>query len=109
MINDKFFAPTFHGRSGHMYHTSDLTQFLSVFRTNTNMRISIKSAVVAVALCITVTALVTAHQSSPRAITPEDYYSLEFLIDPHISPDLKLVPYVVTHGESAPHRRECNF
>jgi dipeptidyl aminopeptidase/acylaminoacyl peptidase len=109
MINDKFFAPTFHGRSGHMYHTSDLTQFLSVFRTNTNMRISINSAVVAVALCITVTSLASAQQTSPRGITPEDYYSFEFLSDPDISPDGKLVAYVVTKVDRAQNRRNSSI
>ncbi len=48
----------------------------------------------------------TAQQTgSPRGITPEDYYGFEFLSDPNISPDGKLVAYVVTRIDRAQNRR----
>jgi len=40
-----------------------------------------------------------------RGITPEDYFAFEFLSDPHISPDGKLVAYVVTKVDRAQNRR----
>src|SRR5258705_9750641 len=46
-----------------------------------------------------------AQQTSLRGITPEDYYSFEFLNDPQISPDGKLVAYVVTKVDRAQNRR----
>src|SRR2546430_3502110 len=42
---------------------------------------------------------------SPRGITPEDYFSLEFARDPNFSPDGKLVAYVVTKIDRAQNRR----
>ena len=42
---------------------------------------------------------------SLRGITPEDYFAFEFLSDPHISPDGKLVAYVVTKIDRAQNRR----
>ena len=46
--------------------------------------------------CLLVLAGLAAAQQSPRGITPEDYFSFEFISDPNISPDGKLVAYVVT-------------
>src|SRR5262249_51935850 len=40
-----------------------------------------------------------------RGVTPEDYFAFEFLSDPHISPDGKLVAYVVTKVDRAQNRR----
>src|SRR5262249_49797636 len=40
-----------------------------------------------------------------RGVTPEDYYAFQFLSDPHISPDGKLVAYVVTRVDGAQNRR----
>src|SRR5690242_4259262 len=48
-------------------------------------------------------------QTSPRGITPEDYYSFEFVSDPHISPDGKLVAYVVTKVDHAQNRRSSSI
>ena len=44
---------------------------------------------------------------APRGITPEDYYSFEFISDPNISPDGKLVAYVVTKIDRAQNRRNA--
>ncbi len=73
------------------------------------MRISIKSAVIAVVLCIVVAPFTGAQQTPPRGITPEDYYSVEFLTDPHISPNGKLVAYVVTKVDRVQNRRNSSI
>src|SRR5262245_51027742 len=44
-------------------------------------------------------------QEAQRGITPEDYFAFEFLSDPHISPDGKLIVYVVTKVDRAQNRR----
>lgn len=49
--------------------------------------------------------LVSSAQQSPRGITPEDYYAFEFISDPQISPDGKLVAYVITKVDRAQNRR----
>ena len=102
-------ARTFHRLVIDMYHTAALTQIVSVSRTKYNMRISIKSAVIAVAFCFIATPLTRAQQTSLRGITPEDYYSFEFLTDPHISPNGKLVAYVVTKVDRVQNRRNSSI
>jgi dipeptidyl aminopeptidase/acylaminoacyl peptidase len=77
------------------------------FQNKYNMRI--KSAVVAVVLCITVASFTVAQQVGPRGITPEDYYSFEFLSDPRISPDGKLAAYVVTKVDRTQNRRNSSI
>jgi dipeptidyl aminopeptidase/acylaminoacyl peptidase len=46
---------------------------------------------------------------SPRGITPEDYFAFEFMSDPNLSPDGKLVAYVVTKIERAQNRRNSSI
>ena len=41
-----------------------------------------------------------------RGITPEDYFSFQFISDPHLSPDAKLVAYVVTTIDQKKNRRD---
>jgi dipeptidyl aminopeptidase/acylaminoacyl peptidase len=53
-------------------------------------------------------ALITQAPES-RGITPEDYYSFEFISDPHISPDGKLVAYVVSTVDQKQNRRFSNI
>ena len=48
-------------------------------------------------------------QPTPRGVTAEDYFSFEFLSDPHISPDGKLVAYVVTKIDRAQNRRQSSI
>jgi dipeptidyl aminopeptidase/acylaminoacyl peptidase len=50
-------------------------------------------------------AVTAVSQSNKRGITPEDYYSFEFLADPQISPDGKLIAYVVTKIDKTQNRR----
>ena len=54
-------------------------------------------------------AAVAAVAQAPRGITPEDYYSFEFISDPNISPDGKLVAYVVTKIDRAQNRRNSSI
>jgi dipeptidyl aminopeptidase/acylaminoacyl peptidase len=44
-----------------------------------------------------------------RGITPEDYFSFEFISDPQISPDGKLVAYVLTKVDRAQNRRNSSI
>ena len=69
------------------------------------MRIGIKSAVIALSLCIALATFTGAQQTPLRGITPEDYYSFEFLSDPRISPDGKFVVYVLAKVDRAQNRR----
>src|SRR5436189_1244593 len=44
-----------------------------------------------------------------RSVTPEDYFAFEFISDPNISPDGKLVAYVVTKIDRAQNRRNTSI
>jgi dipeptidyl aminopeptidase/acylaminoacyl peptidase len=44
-----------------------------------------------------------------RGITPEDYFAFEFASDPNISPDGKLVAYVVTRIDRTQNRRNSSI
>src|SRR6478609_10633512 len=46
---------------------------------------------------------------TPRGVTPEDYLAFEFISDPNISPDGKLVAYVVTKIDRAQNRRNSSI
>jgi dipeptidyl aminopeptidase/acylaminoacyl peptidase len=50
-----------------------------------------------------------AFAQTPRGITPEDYFSFEFISDPQISPDGKLVAYVVTKVDRTQNRRNASI
>src|SRR5262244_960765 len=47
--------------------------------------------------------------ATKRGVTPEDYFSFRFLSDPHISPDGKLVAYVVTTIDRRQNRRHSSI
>src|SRR5215470_1294750 len=47
--------------------------------------------------------------TAKRGVTPEDYFSFRFLSDPHISPDGKLVAYVVTTVDRRQNRRHSSI
>jgi dipeptidyl aminopeptidase/acylaminoacyl peptidase len=47
--------------------------------------------------------------SLSRGVTPEDYFAFEFLSDPQISPDGKLVAYVVTKIDQEQNRRNSSI
>src|SRR6202158_4856035 len=64
----------------------------------------------ALGLCLSVLAVTASAQGNIlRGITPEDYYSFEFVSDPNISPDAKLVAYVVTKIDRAQNRRNSSI
>jgi len=61
-------------------------------------------------LCVLIACTgLAAFGQQPRGITPEDYYSFEFISDPNISPDGKLVAYVVTKVDRAQNRRNSSI
>lgn len=62
--------------------------------------------IAALIICLAAAAAVG---QAPRGITPEDYYSFEFVSDPNISPDGKLVAYVVTKIDRAQNRRNSSI
>jgi dipeptidyl aminopeptidase/acylaminoacyl peptidase len=52
----------------------------------------------------------TALQAADRrGITPEDYFSFQFISDAHLSPDAKLVAYVVTTIDQKKNRRDSSI
>src|SRR5438876_5637124 len=59
-------------------------------------------------LCCLAAASVICQQKL-RGITPEDYFAFEFISDPNISPDGKLVAYVVTKIDRAQNRRNSSI
>src|SRR5437773_3693864 len=70
------------------------------------MQLSKKTvSVFALLLCFSA----VAFAQTPRGITPEDYYAFEFISDPNLSPDGKLVAYVVTKIDRAQNRRNSSI
>jgi len=66
--------------------------------------------VLAILLVLLLVGSVWARQSEgKRGITPEDYFAFEFISDPNISPDGKLVAYVVTKIDRAQNRRNSSI
>lgn len=63
----------------------------------------------ALLFCLLITAISAPAQQQPRGTTPEDYFSFEFVSDPRISPDGKLVAYVVTRIDRAQNRRSSSI
>src|SRR6266404_9198233 len=61
-------------------------------------------------MILTVSAAAPAQPpSTPRGIMAEDYFSFEFISDPNISPDGKLVAYVLTKIDRAQNRRNSSI
>src|SRR5262250_2014378 len=54
-------------------------------------------------------AVVAQGSGTLRGITPDDYFAFEFASDPNISPDGKLVAYVVTKIDRAQNRRNSSI
>src|SRR5258705_5442352 len=52
---------------------------------------------------------VVPQNGGTRGVTPEDYLAFEFISDPNISPDGKLVAYVVTKIDKAQNRRNSSI
>ncbi len=70
----------------------------------------IKGSIGVVLMITLAIAVVPAQQiERRRGVTPEDYYSFEFLSDPEVSPDGKLVAYIVTTVDQKQNRRHSNI
>ena len=76
-----------------------------------SMRCYLKTALVSILLCaLLVSTIARAYQAEgKRGVTPEDYFAFEFISDPHISPDGKLVAYVVTTVDQKQNRRNSSI
>src|SRR5437773_3230204 len=59
--------------------------------------------------CVLFFAIAALAQQSPRGVTPEDYFSFEFISEPNISPDGKLVANVLTRIDRAQNRRNSSI
>src|SRR5438045_5502469 len=59
--------------------------------------------------CLFLIVVIGQAQQTPRGITPEDYFSFEFISDPQVSPDGRLVAYVVTKIDRAQNRRNSSI
>src|SRR5215831_12995971 len=71
-----------------------------------------RKLITGVVSALVVSCAVLAHgqqNASRRGITPEDYLSFKFLSDPHISPDGKLVAYVLTTIDRRQNRRHSSI
>ena len=71
-----------------------------------------RSKTVALLCCLLIFCALNAsigQAQSLRGITPEDYFAFEFISDPNISPDGKLVAYVVTKIDRAQNRRNSSI
>src|ERR1044072_1016935 len=51
----------------------------------------------------------TSMAKTRRGVTPEDYFAFEFASDPNLSPDGKLVAYVVTKIDRAQNQRNSSI
>ena len=60
-------------------------------------------------ICLLLAAISAGVAFAQRGITPEDYYSFEFASDPNLSPDGKLVAYVVTKIDRTQNRRNSSI
>jgi dipeptidyl aminopeptidase/acylaminoacyl peptidase len=67
------------------------------------------AAALALLLLCAPLARVGAQGARPRGITPEDYFAFEFLGDPRLSPDSKLVAYVLTNVDQKQNRRQSQI
>src|SRR5215831_18585774 len=62
-----------------------------------------------ISIMVLITGLAGFSLAQTRGVTPEDYFAFEFLSDPNISPDGKLVAYVVTKIDRAQNRRNSSI
>src|SRR5436305_3896798 len=67
------------------------------------------SAALALLLLVAPLARAGAQGAKGRGITPEDYFAFEFLGDPRLSPDGKLVAYVMTTVDQRQNRRQSQI
>src|ERR1044072_7012317 len=70
------------------------------------MKKTLKLLLVLVVVC---GSAISAVSQPSRGITPEDYFAFEFISDPNISPDGKVVAYVVTKVDRTQNRRNSSI
>jgi dipeptidyl aminopeptidase/acylaminoacyl peptidase len=63
----------------------------------------------ATSLLLVVLASTASRAQTRRGITPEDYFSFQFIGDPHLSPDGQTVAYVLTTIDQKKNRRESSI
>jgi dipeptidyl aminopeptidase/acylaminoacyl peptidase len=63
----------------------------------------------ATSLLLVVLASTASRAQTRRGITPEDYFSFQFIGDPHLSPDGQTVAYVLTIIDQKKNRRESSI
>jgi dipeptidyl aminopeptidase/acylaminoacyl peptidase len=75
------------------------------------MKRAIRLTATSLSLCLLLlSTLALARQAEgKRGVTPEDYFSFEFVSDPRISPDGRLVAYVVTTVDQKQNRRHSSI
>ena len=75
------------------------------------MKAVIRLSVTSLSLCILLlsTFALGRQAEGKRGVTPEDYFAFEFVSDPRISPDGKLVAYVVTTVDQKQNRRHSSI
>src|ERR1043165_6860344 len=94
------------GRTGLNHTTRSLPlPVLTLIREKQMNTFRKSAAVFSLILCL----VAIAFAQSPRGVTPEDYFAFEFISDPNISPDGKLVAYVVTKIDRAQNRRNSSI
>jgi dipeptidyl aminopeptidase/acylaminoacyl peptidase len=76
------------------------------YRTDEMRRLLRHALLCATTLCLAVSFTVAQQL---RGITPEDYFAFEFVSDPNLAPDGKLVAYVVTKVDRAQNRRNSSI
>ncbi len=59
--------------------------------------------------CLSIVCVASAQQTASRSITSEDYYAFQFVTDPQISADGKLVAYVLTKVDRLQNRRTTSI
>jgi dipeptidyl aminopeptidase/acylaminoacyl peptidase len=62
----------------------------------------------AASLLIVMLASTAVRAQARRGVTPEDYFSFQFIGDPHLSPDAQAVAYVLTTIDQKKNRRESS-
>ena len=68
-----------------------------------------RTLTILLALVVCCCTAVSALSQTSRGITPEDYFAFEFINDANISPDGKLIAYVVTKIDRAQNRRTSSI
>src|SRR5215831_13719654 len=76
-----------------------------------SMRCYLKASLVSILSCaLLLSTIARANQAEgKRGLTPEDYFAFEFISDPRMSPDGKLVAYVITTVDQKQNRRNSSI